>query len=185
MKHSESPTIKTYTGRHVDLLNPSADVIHIDDIAHAFSLANRFTGHTLRPYTVAEHLLLGVELCLPEHRFKWFTHDFSEAYLGDMAGPMKRMLGMQFYRDLEKSWEIEIAARFGIPAKGAADVKTIDGRMLSTEQRDLCGRMPVSTDRFKPFALHIGPVSMSPAHLKEQFLAQFYELATRTDGARI
>lgn len=181
----ETAIITTYTGRHIDLVQPDAAAIHIDDIAASLAKVNRFTGHTHRPYTVAEHLLLGVEYCTPEAQFRYFTHDFSEAYLNDISGPMKALRGMQFYRQLEAAWEEVIAERFGLTSKGAKEAKVIDARMLITEQRDLFGRRPVSTDRHKPFALHIGPVAPSTDWLQERFLATFYALAKDTDGAKI
>lgn len=178
-----SAVITTYSGAHIDLLNPDPALIVIDDIAAALAKINRFCGHTPRDYSVAEHLLLGVDYVVPEHRFKWFTHDFSEAYLGDVSGPLKRIAGMEVYRTLEAKWEIAIGMRFGIPEKGWKEVKGIDQRMLVTEQRDLMGRRPLSIDKFKPFDMHIGPVAMSSAHLQERFLATFYALAAATPGA--
>lgn len=187
MARGSEATITTWSGRHIDLLDPefSINEIRIDDIAASLTKTHRFTGHTYRPYTVAEHLLLGVDYLNPEHRFKWFTHDFSEAYLGDVAGPMKRMLSMQFYRDLEAGWERALAQRFGIGAAGAKEVKAVDGRMLVTEQRDLMGRQPLSTDRRKPFAMHIGLVAPSQDWLMQNFLSTFYALALETEGALI
>ena len=179
----ETAIITTYTGTHVDLLRPDVAEIHLDDIAAHLSRTPRFGGATQRTYTVAEHLLLGLEFCVPWHRFKWFTHDFSEAYLGDVVGPFKRTWSMQVYRALELEWEIALTARFGIPKAGVGEVRTLDARMLVTEQRDLMGRHPRSTDKYKPFALHIAPVAPSTDWLQEHFLAAFYDLVSKTEGA--
>src|ERR1700738_3596596 len=90
----DASVITTYSGRHVDLLHPHPECIHIDDIAASLAKLNRFAGHTVREYSVAEHLLLGLDYLQPEHRLRWFAHDFSEAYLGDASGPLKRTAGM-------------------------------------------------------------------------------------------
>jgi hypothetical protein len=181
----ETAIITMYSGTHIDLLHPDPALIVIDDIAAGLSKINRFSGATFRPYTVAEHSLLGVEQIVPENRFKWFTHDFSEAYLNDVVGPLKNVLGMAFYRDLEAAWERVIAERFGIPSKGAKEVRSVDGRMLVTERRDLMGRRPLSTDRHKPFALHLAAAAPSQDWLQQNFLATFYALARDTEGALI
>ena len=40
-----SDCITTYTGRHIDPVNPDPDMICIEDIAHALSLICRGNGH--------------------------------------------------------------------------------------------------------------------------------------------
>jgi uncharacterized protein len=180
----EAAVITTYTGRHIDLVCPQPEQIHIDDIAWPLCSAARFVGHTARMYTVGEHLLLGVDYCTPEARLAYFSHDFAEAYLGDVSGPLKRMFGMQFYRDLEAVWDGAICDRFGLPRKRPKEVELIDRRMLVTEMRDLSGRRPQSTDKVKPFPMHLSPVERSREHLAEQFLAMFYDLVGKTPGAK-
>lgn len=180
----EAAIITTYSGRHIDLLEPCADDIVIDDIAVALSRINRFTGHTHRPYTVAEHCLAGLEFCAAWHRLPYLMHDASEAYLGDVSGPLKRLLGMKFYRDLETCWTAVIAARFGLKANFASEVHAIDQRMLVTEQRDLLGRMPLSIDPYRPFNTRL-PASAPPQELlQREFLDAFYQLSKSTEGAR-
>src|SRR6266702_8144744 len=105
--HARNPladTITTYTGRHIDLLSPEFADIHIDDIAASLAKTTRFNGHTLRPYTVAEHSLLGVEYSLPQHKLEFLLHDATEAYLGDVVGPLKGTDMFAEYRNLEAYW---------------------------------------------------------------------------------
>lgn len=176
--------ITTWSGRHINLLLPCPSDIAIDDIAAALSRLARFGGHTSRPYTVAEHCCLGAEFCTPERRFEFLLHDATEAYLGDVTGPLKRMAGMQFYRDLEAMWAGAIADRFGLPRAMSKQIHAIDKRMLVTEQRDLMGRHPLSTDKHRPFSFVIGQVEPPAELLRERFLAMFYHLAARTEGAK-
>lgn len=177
----EKVTIKTYTGRYIDLLNPDPEMIHIDDIAASLPKLNRFNGHTFRPYTVAEHCLLGVEYCTPPNKLEFLMHDSTEAYLGDIAGPLKRTELFAGYRELEAKWWAAIAERFGLRVSLSKEVHTVDKRMLVTEQRDLVGRRPQSTDAYKPF---IQPIGLEPYGLQEKFLAKFYELVGVTVGAK-
>ena len=50
--HTEA-SIRTYTGRYFDILNPQAKDVSIIDIA--LSQLCRFTGHTEEFYSVAQH----------------------------------------------------------------------------------------------------------------------------------
>lgn len=177
--------ITTFSGRHVNLLHPDPSLIAIDDIAAALSRVARFVGHTQRTYTVAEHLLLGVEFCTPAARLRWFSHDFTEAYLGDVSGPLKNVPAMRWYRDLEAKWDRAIRDRFGIPTSPsiAREVRAVDQRMLATEMRDLKGVRPLSTDPHQPFALQLPAAEPHAELLRERFLAKFEELVAGTEGA--
>jgi|688.fasta_scaffold410662_3 5'-deoxynucleotidase YfbR-like HD superfamily hydrolase len=127
--------MQTYTGRIVDLTRFCEDDICIEDIAHALSQIIRFTGHSRAPYSVAQHSLLVAEIATPEHRLWALLHDASEAYLGDVASPLKTLLPE--YRDLEEKFQKVIAGRFGLPWPMPAEVKHADRVALMTEKRDL------------------------------------------------
>jgi hypothetical protein len=179
-------TIKTRSGKYVDLLNPEGMIalIDIDDIGFALSKTNRFCGHTSRPYTVAEHCLLGVPYCLPANRLEFLMHDASEAYLGDTVGPLKRSGLFEAYRELEERWGQAIAVRFGLRLEIPREIHEVDKRMLVTEQRDLMGRPPSSSDSYQPFEGIISQVAPNCDEIAERFIAKFYELAKATVGAK-
>ena len=105
--------IETVSGRQFHFLDPQPEEIDIGDIAHALSINNRFTGHTPFPYSVAEHsiyvsFMVGTDplMCLTA-----LLHDASEAYLVDIASPVKRELSQ--YRDLEDRIMSAISYKFG------------------------------------------------------------------------
>lgn len=81
--------IATLSGRVIDFLAPDAAQIHLDDIARGLARHARYTGQTVRPYTVAMHSLLVAELVPHEHRLHALLHDAPEAYTGDAPSPMK------------------------------------------------------------------------------------------------
>lgn len=83
------PWIETYTGRRFDLLDPQPEMICIEDIAHSLSQQCRFTGHTRCFYSVAEHCWHVSSLC-PAYPLWGLLHDASEAYLTDLARPVKQ-----------------------------------------------------------------------------------------------
>lgn len=60
-----TPTsIETVTGSFVDLVHPSADSIHIEDIAWAISRMPRYVAHTVSeiPYTIGQHSIFVADL---------------------------------------------------------------------------------------------------------------------------
>lgn len=177
----ETAVINTWSGRRIDLMNPVPEQIHIDDIAWSLARTMRFNGHTTRPYSVAEHCLLGATQCAPANRLAFLLHDATEAYLGDVVGPLKNTPMFDKYRQLEWRWWEAVALRFGLPIYVAGQVNVVDKRMLVTELRDLMGRRPLSTDQYKPFAMVIGA---APEGVAERFLARFGALVGKRKGAK-
>jgi uncharacterized protein len=183
MKHHQA-VITTYSGTHVDLLQPEYADIVIDDIAYSLSKTMRFNGHTNRPYSVAEHSLHGLPFCRAENRLEFLLHDAPEAYLGDIVGPLKGTGLFASYCHLESRWWGAISARFGVRLVLPKEIHTVDKRMLITEQRDLMGRRPRWNDRYQPLATHLSPVMPSCDEVAERFLAKFHQLTSKTVGAK-
>lgn len=104
------------SGTFFDFANPQPDAVHIEDIARALSLTNRFGGHTRWPYSVAQHALLVARLVReaggsPELCFAALHHDSHEAYVGDIPTPLKALLGVK-YSDLAESVDEAIELAF-------------------------------------------------------------------------
>lgn len=125
-------TMQTYTGALVDLAAFTSDSVRMPDIAHALSLINRFTGHTVQPYTVAQHSVMVSHLCPPEHALWGLLHDASEAYLGDVSRPLKHMLPE--YRKLESHVQQQIARRFHLEWPMPECIHEADVRALLFEK---------------------------------------------------
>lgn len=70
--------------------------VFLADIANALAKINRFTGHTSRLYSVAEHSLLVCHIALrhfkatPAQALLALWHDAHEAYTGDLSTPGKQ-----------------------------------------------------------------------------------------------
>lgn len=125
-------------------LSPDPDTIDIEDIAYALSHLCRFTGHTSRFYSVGEHSLRVcriVESRDPAIRMAALLHDASEAYLNDIASPVKRHPQFQFYREAEARLTECIYAYAGIPGAWAhappASVHAADHELLCAERAEL------------------------------------------------
>lgn len=107
--------IATYSGRIINPFDPDPEAIDIADIAHALSLQCRFTGHTKHMYTVAQHsfyasfLMEGGE---EEYALWALLHDATEAYLADIARPVKAM--WPEYKTYEVVLMEAVAERFGL-----------------------------------------------------------------------
>lgn len=127
--------MQTFTGKVVDLANFTEDDVRLPDISHALSLINRFTGHSKVPYSVAQHSVMVSRLVDPKHALWGLLHDASEAYLGDVATPLKNLLPQ--YRELEERVQRAIAMRFGLAWPMPSEVKDADVRALLAEKRDL------------------------------------------------
>jgi hypothetical protein len=124
--------VQTIGGTMFWPMDPRADEISIDDIAHALSQQCRYAGHTPGFYSVAQHLVVccdqAVKLC-PDLALTVLMHDASEAYLSDLPRPVKRMLSG--YLDIERTVEQAIPDKYGLAYPYPAIVRLIDNRMLA------------------------------------------------------
>ncbi len=101
------------------------------------SLISRFNGHTDRFYSVAQHSVL-VSLAVPAELGLWaLLHDASEAYLGDVASPIKGSSTFRDYRRAEARLQTMIFESFGLFGDLPAEVHEADRRILAAEIRDL------------------------------------------------
>lgn len=92
-----SDCITTYTGRHIDPVNPDPDMICIEDIAHALSLICRGNGHVQTFFSVGQHCIncareALAKGCSDRMALACLLHDASECYLSDVPRPFKKTL---------------------------------------------------------------------------------------------
>jgi 5'-deoxynucleotidase YfbR-like HD superfamily hydrolase len=172
--------IQTFTGRKFFPLDASPRQVYIEDIAHALALVNRYGGHTREPYSVAQHSVYVSLHCDPVDALWGLLHDASEAYIGDVVRPIKRLAAFDAYRDVETDLMACVCERFGLPYIEPESVKRADLLLLTTESRDL--RSPlVSGWRFSEangypaLAERIAPWIWQEA--ERRFLARYLELA--------
>lgn len=127
-------TILTNEGRYFYFEQPWAHPFTITEIAHALSHLCRFTGHTDRFYSVAQHSVLVSRLVPVGLAYDGLLHDAAEAYLGDVASPLKRML--PDYKVIEHNVEEWLFRWFNVGFPLHPDIKKADIRALVTEKRD-------------------------------------------------
>ena len=175
--------IATRHGHKVRPLDLDPDEVDIRDIAHALSNLCRFTGHTPVLYSVAQHSILVASYVVPEHRLAALLHDASEAYLCDLARPMKRLPEFAFYREAEDRAMGVIAKKFGFAWPMAPEVEAADLLLLATEGRDLMPARYADWD-IKPPQYPVLDLEIQPwdaALVKNVFLWAFVKL---TEGDR-
>ena len=127
--------IQTATGRMFDPLHPRAEDVDIRDIAAALSKLCRFTGHVSKFYSVASHCLNASYMVPKAFAAEALLHDASEAYLSDLARPIK--LYFPEYKTLETAIERVIAERFNLQYPWPPIIKHIDNVLLRKEAEEL------------------------------------------------
>lgn len=171
--------IQTHSGRAIYPLGANEDEITIDDIAHALSNQCRFTGHTSEFYSVAEHCVHVSELCDEPYMLWGLLHDATEAYLVDLARPIKHDPTMFAYREAEDRLMTVICHKFGLTPGEPENVKYVDKLILSIEARDLMAPLRPGWERWLNM---IGDCPLrivnpwSPAQAKRRFLDRYTEL---------
>jgi hypothetical protein len=135
MRHGD--WIQTYTGLAIYPLDPRPEEIELLDIARALSHLCRFTGHTKRFYSVAEHSVHCSRIVPPEHALWALLHDASEAYISDVSRPLKQLEAFAAYREAEQKLQMAICRRFGLSEVQPEAVTQADQIMLAIEARDL------------------------------------------------
>lgn len=171
--------IQTYSGKAFDPFNPNPADICIQDIAHALANVCRFTGHTRQFYSVAQHSV-EVTTRLPyEFQRHALLHDASEAYLLDLARPLKQRPEFAGYRAAEKALQEAIYTRFGLDPITPPEVKEMDLRMLLLEKRKLMGACAKEWDNpalllLKPAVEYAYWQAQTPLHAEREFLNVFY-----------
>lgn len=192
--------IQTYSRGQFFPLKPKAADVKIVDIAAALSKICRFTGHVSRFYSVAEHSVrvsFVSETVLRRHFLsqgvanppaatlneiaRWgLIHDASEAYLADIAAPVKRSAAFVNYRLAEDRLQAEVAKACGLKPIMPTEVKTADLIMLATEAIQLLPGGP-REDWILPVEPDQDQLKDSfgwdPGYAERRFLDRFAQLA--------
>lgn len=131
----KGPTILLNSGAYFSFEHPELSNFTLDDVAHGLAMTCRFAGQCPRFYSVAEHSVHVSHLVPPALAWDALMHDAAEAFICDMAKPLKELL--PDYKVIEKRVEAAIAARFGLATAMPPEIKMADVQMLRAEQAQL------------------------------------------------
>lgn len=172
--------MQTYSGKQFWPLDPRPEDIDIVDIAAALSKLNRYGGHTVKFYSVAEHCVLMTraaraggfsnDIC-----FQILMHDASEAYLSDVIRPIKPYLDN--YAEIETNLMRVIARRFRFEWPPSDVVKVFDNAILVDEmQQAMCKPPAPWFGDNPPRPLGVTLKFWSPTCAATEFLHEFLDL---------
>lgn len=174
-----------HSGLAVNPLDLQVDDIIPEDIAHNLSNQCRFSGSTRVHYSVAEHCVR-VTRWVKEKGGSWedeqwaLLHDAAEAYLQDVARPLKNdpYFG-KAYRGAEDRAMKVICERFGLPPKIPAIVSDGDVALFAAERRDLMPYNKIWKMWKAPNSLDVPSAEVkpwTPLKAKNEFLSHFHRL---------
>jgi hypothetical protein len=130
--------ILTPSGILIDLQRPAPHLIEWTDVAHALNRVRRFGGMVAGAFNVAEHSAIVASIVeraggSPLQVRAGLLHDATEAYLGDVIGPLKPLLPS--YLELEARWAAAIERAAELPAGSFYDplVEAADRAALVAE----------------------------------------------------
>lgn len=164
--------IHTFCKKRFDYLRMREEDITIYDIAQALSNVCRYGGHCSF-YSVAEHSLNVSHIVPEKFALEALMHDATEAYLGDLPRPLKRLIPE--YRRIERELDSVIRKKFKIQQEHSQQVKIADDVMLATEASRFgydieewnIGQLPRDDIRID---------HLDPSQAKNRFLRRFHEL---------
>ena len=133
-----TPHIQLSNGAFFNFLEPDASLVTTEVLAKALSKLCRFTGHTSKFYSVAQHSVLVSRLVTPDLARWGLYHDAAEAFLGDVASPLKQLL--PDYKAIERRVERALWESLGLYGPLPREVKLADMSALLAERDALMPR---------------------------------------------
>jgi uncharacterized protein len=179
-----APRIRTFTGMQFDFLNPTAKSIQFDDVAQGLAQECRFSRQTSLFYSVAEHSVLVSKILQRRGAAHsvlqlGLMHDAAEAYMGDMASPLKQLC--PDFKRIEARVMDAVIERFRLPPRdhqfawamvhqADLDARAIEGVELMSGFDGEYGRVPI--DLSPEFAI----VPLSCESARNLFVLRYEEL---------
>lgn len=135
-KPSGRTAIITASGFVLDLTNPDASGLPVEDVARALAYQPRWCGATKHFYSVAEHSVMVSRLVPGTLAYHALWHDAIEFIQGDWPSPLKVYLGRDNINRKLAPIEEALSRRFGFDMH-LPEVKKADLVAMATELRDL------------------------------------------------
>lgn len=175
--------ITMFSGRHVDPLDLRVEDIDLIDLAHHQAMQCRWSGAVKFHYSVAQHAYHCSYLVPPEQAYDALHHDDAEAYLQDMAKPLKNHVSLgKAYRGAERRIERVIRESHGVRFPVSPEVKDADLAMLCAEADQLVHGRKHWTYYRDIAAADIELRKWTPEKAKRMWLARHHQLLKERDA---
>jgi len=159
--------------------------IHAEVVGHSLSQLCRFTGHSRKFYSVAEHSVKCSYLVDPDFAYEALLHDAHEAIVNDLSKPVKAYIGGS-YQELEDKVERDVRRSFGLSDEISANVKKADILMVIIEGADLLKSRGANWHYYDDYRMeamsraksfkYLYPHCWSPGRAYDEFMHRFWEL---------
>lgn len=187
------PKMSFYKSRQrLDITKLTPENIVIEDIAHDLAILPRYAGGTARPYSVAEHSIMVMQMVEDQTKdptvlLQALMHDACEYITGDVPAPVKAVIPQIRAFEQNVLWPI-VCEAFDMPVEIHQTIKDADWVALYVEAYSLhvSDELPQweNYDKYMPAAAawmevygEIAPSNMPhPALIEQVFLDSFNAL---------
>lgn len=143
--HDRRGTFLTYAGHTINFLDFRVEDVRVEEIAHALSRLCRFGGHCREHYNVAHHAVLVARWLQDKGAptavvYAGLHHDDTEAYLGDVISPLKKLLPK--YQEFEDTFAKVISKALDFEYPFPDLLKTADREVFFIENEDVRWQFP-------------------------------------------
>lgn len=161
-------------GQFFDLLSPSTSEYDIYSIAIPLSNLCRYTGHVTKFYSVAEHSVLVSKIVPPKYALEGLLHDASEAFVGDVSSPLKKLLPV--YKDIEDEVQKDIAKRFSLVYPFPEEIHKADKQLYWSERKIIAPAVDTLWHKEFRASRKVEPQGWSPSIARKKFISRFNEI---------
>lgn len=193
--------IETFSGRQFWSMDPRAEEVMIEDIAHSLCNLCRFAGHSRVFYSVGRHSencrrvaerLRGSSPDALRLQMLCLIHDAAEAYIGDLPRPIKQFIPE--FKVVERKVEAVIYEALQIVPPTEEEerfVKHIDNYMLCIEGRLLTRNLNDWTSEIVegcPFTLDeedFREEYFTREYTDQEFIATYHKLKGQLAAAQV
>lgn len=174
MNEQTISSITVSGGEYFDLLNPTQYDYPIEVVANALANICRYTGHVTRFYSVAEHSVLVSQAVPEKYALEGLLHDASEAFVGDVSSPLKKLLPE--YQKIEDGVQAAIAKHFNLIYPFPHEIHEADKRVYWSERQTIAPGKDRLWHQELRASRKVTPAGMTPIMAKRMFLSRFKEL---------
>lgn len=182
---TEPGLCSTRAGRIVNVLKPTVDMIHMDDVSISLAKKNRYNDlleiDIDDTYSVAQHSVYVSRLmdATGQARLVGWAHDLSEYILKDIVTPIKEHL--PDYKVMESAWEPVCYEWAGVTQPILSPnmhrmMKKADRTVLMMEMHQFGRWLEESSKYPKLFDFFDGDTCMKPSVARDFFLDEYVDI---------